>query len=274
MAQHIWVGTTGDYDTGANWNPDKPSVATDDVIVPASTTQAITTGADNENAVDLNSIYIERGHNQDVATSGAPWYIGSDLLVHEGGGTLYFKAGDSFVDDVIINATPATAGAKSASLTGVTSVNSYDRIKVVRGDVDIEAIDFTIDELLVGYVGSQASDVRVDCKSVNGTITDCHVYGGLLILNRPVTRLVVTGGRVVIDDYDPTTVYQYGGVVEYMNAGTIGTYNLGGGTLDLTKSYDAKTITTLNLFGSPNMSRIIEDRYVTVTTRNDYRIEG
>lgn len=279
MAQNVWRGVDGNYDTTSNWSLTTKPAATEDVVVPEDILQAIVSNADGEDAIDLNSIEIQRGHNQDIATSGVPWAISTARLAHRGGGTLYFKAGSAAiaVNETVINATPVTAGQKSASLTGTAADDAYGTIRVVRGDVDIEAITFTIAKLVVGFIGSQASDAVVDCKAVNGLITEMHVVGGLVKLNRPVTRLVVTGGQVIIDDFVPVTVDQYGGLVEYMtptSVGDITEYNLGGGTLDMTKSYFAKGITTLNRSGSPDNQEFLEDQNTTVTNRNDERIAG
>lgn len=276
--QNVWQGTDGNYDTDANWTLIKPVVG-DDVVVPASILQAIVSNADGEDAIDLASILIQRGHNQDIATSGVPWAISTAKLHHMGGGTLYFKAGSAAiaVNETIINATPSVAGKKSASLTGTTADDAYGNIAIVRGDVDIEAVTFTITRLVVGFLGSVASDVNVDCKAVNGLITEMHILGGTVLLNRPVTTLIVLGGRVTIDDFKPVTVHQYGGLVEYLTptaVGDITEYNLVGGTLDATGSFEAKGITTLNRWGSPDNQEFLEDQNVTVTTRNNYRIAG
>lgn len=277
MGQKIWVGTDGNYDSVPNWNGGKPSGGTDDVVVPATTIQAIVSGADDENAVDLNTIYVERGHNQDVASSGAPWFVSTDQLIHEGGGTLYFKAGNTKIDLAVINATPVTASGKSASLTGVSAAAAWGNITIVRGIVDIEGVDFTIDRLWVGSIASPATDVTLDLKSADGLITLMFVNGGVVRLNRPVTTLIVCSGRVEIDDYVPVTVHQSGGVVEYKTPSSVGDiteYNLGGGLLDLTRSFVAKGITTLNVFGAPETSRYLEDRYTTIGTLNQFRIAG
>lgn len=277
--QNVWRGVDGNYDTTSNWSLTTKPAATENIVVPEDILQAIVSNADGEDAIDLSSIEIQRGHNQDVATSGVPWAISTARLAHRGGGTLYFKAGSAAiaVNETVINATPVTAGKKSASLTGTAADDAYGNIVVVRGIVDIEAVTFTIARLVVGFIGSQASDVTVDCKAVNGLITEMHVIGGLVRLNRPVTRLIVTGGQVIIDDFVPVTVHQYGGVVEYMTPSTvddIGEYNLGGGTLDLTKSYFLKGIDVLNRFGAPENQQLLEDANTTITTRNDERIMG
>lgn len=277
--QNVWRGTNGNYDTTGNWGLGTKPAATEHIVVPEDITQAIISNADGEDAIDLSSIEIQRGHNQDVATSGVPWTISTARLAHRGGGTLYFKAGSATVavDETVINATPVTASKKSASLTGSAADDAYGTIVVVRGMVDIEAVTFTIARLVVGFIGSQASDVIVNCKAVDGLITEMHVIGGLVMLNRPVTRLIVTGGQVIINDFVPLTVHQYGGVVEYMTPSTVDNieeYNLGGGTLDMTKSYFAKGIDVLNRFGSPDNQQLLEDQNTTITTRNDERIAG
>lgn len=276
--QNVWIGTTGDYDDNANWTLIKPVVG-DGVVVPASVLQAITTNADGEDAIDLASILIQRGHNQDIATSGVPWAISSAKLHHLGGGTLYFKAGSTAiaVNETVINATPVTPGKKSASLTGTAADDAYGNIAVVRGMVDIEAVTFTITRLVVGFLGSVSSDAVVDCKAVNGLITEMHVLGGTVKLNRPVTRLIIMGGVVTIDDFAPATVHQYGGLVQYLtptSVDDIDEYNLAGGTLDATGSFEAKGITLLNRWGSPENQEFLEDQNVTVGTRNNYRIAG
>jgi hypothetical protein len=279
MAQNVWRGTTGNYDTVGNWLLGTKPAATEDVVVPADITQAIESNADGEDAIDLASIIIQRGHNQDVATSGVPWAISSAKLHHMGGGTLYFKAGSAAiaVNETVIEATPIAIGKKSASLTGTAADDAYGTIRIVRGDVDIEAVTFTIARLVVGFVGSPSSDVSLNVKSANGLITEMQVIGGVTLLNRPGTALFVFGGRVIIDDFVPVTVHQYGGVVEYMTPSTvddIGEYNLGGGTLDLTKSYEPKGIDVLNRSGSPDNQQLLEDLNTTITARNDYRIAG
>jgi hypothetical protein len=279
MAQKIWAGSDGNYDTAGNWSPaNKPSLTTEDVIVPASSVQAIISNADNENAVDLNSIYIQRGHNEDVATSGAPWKISTDLLVHEGGGTLYFHAGDIAavyaVDETIINATPATSAKQSASLTGDAGVAEYQNMNIVRGMVTIEGVTFTIDQLIIGSAGQSPSEVDVTLQPADGLIIAMYVHSGVVRLSRPVTTLVITGGRVIIDDFEPTTVIQSGGQVEYRTptaAGTVTTWNLSGGSLDLSRSFLPLSITTLNLSGD---ARWLPGQYSDVTTINDYRIAG
>jgi hypothetical protein len=270
MAQNIWQASTGDWDTGSNWSDTAKPDATDDIVIPATTTQAITSNCDNENAIDCVSILIQAGHNQDIGSSGVPLYISTGELIHNGGGTLYFKAGDAKIDRTVIDASPSAAGTKSASLTGDAAAADYGEIQVVRGDVDIEGVTFTIDLLMVGAVGS-GSTIKLDVKAANGAITDMHVASGLVYLNRPVTRLTVAGGRVIIDNYKPTTVYQTGGVVEYKtptSVGDITTYYLKGGFLDLTQSYWPKGITTLIVDGS---ARYLKDRNTTITNEEDYR---
>jgi len=279
MAQNIWVGSTGVYTASANWSDGAKPDATDAVVIPANVTQGIVSACDGENAIDCVSILIQEGHNQDVGSSGTqdvgssgtPWYISTGELVHNGGGTLYFKAGDTKIDRTVINATAGSAGVLAASLTGDAAAADFGDIHIVRGNVDIEAVTFTIDTLIVGSVGSPGTDVKVDLKAANGAITTMVVGGGLVYLNRPVTTLYVAGGRVIIDNYKPTTVHQTGGTVEYKtptSVGDITLYNCMGGFLDLTQSYWPKGITTLVLGGS---SRIREDPNATITTRKDYR---
>ncbi|MCZ6654808.1 MAG: hypothetical protein O7D91_17500 [Planctomycetota bacterium] len=280
MPQNVWTPTTGNYDTTANWLLARKPEAADDVVIPAETTIAIDSNADGEDAIDLASIQIQRGHTPDIATSGVPWAISTAKLVHQGGGTLFFSAGSATlpaVNECIIDATPIAADRLSASLTGTAAAADWGDITVVRGWVDIEAVTFTIARLIVGAMGAQASTAKVNVKSVNGLITLMIVNSGEVLLNRPVTTLIVNGGRVVIDDFKPVTVHQYGGVVEYKTPTTVGDiteYNLGGGTLDLTASFEPKGITTLNRWGRPESQSLLEDQNVTITNRNDYRIPG
>lgn len=280
MAQNVWRGTDGAYGTGGNWTLGFKPVATNDVVVPADITTGIVSGAGGEAAIDLASILIQRGHNQDIATSGVPWQISTAKLHHKGGGTLYFHAGTETlpaVNECIINATPVAARKLSASLTGTATAAAWGDITVVRGLVDIEGVTFTIARLVVGFLGSPPSDAEVNVKAANGLITEMHVLGGLVFLNRPVTNLIVMGGRVVIDDFVPVTVHQYGGLVEYMTPSTvddIGEYNLSGGTLDMTRSFEAKGIDVLNRWGAPENQEFLEDQNVTIGIRNNYRIAG
>ncbi len=280
MAQNVWTPTTTDYDLNANWLTGNKPIATEDVVIPADTNIGIVQNADGEDAIDLNSITIQRGHTPDVATTGVPWTISTKKLIHQGGGTLFFNAGSETlpaVDACVIDAVPIAADKLSASLTGTAAAADWGNIDVVRGWVDIEPITFTIARLVVGMIGVSSGDVKVNVKSVNGLIAEMHVNGGEVLLNRPVTTLIVNGGRVVIDDFVPVTVHQYGGVVVYKTpttGGVITEYNLSGGMLDLTMSFEPKTITTLNRWGRPENQTLLEDLNVTITNRNDYRIQG
>ena len=116
MANQYWGGgVSGDWDTAGNWTSAKPG-NNDNVIFPASTTQAITSGQTDENAIDVDLLWFQEGFDANVGSSGNELYISADKLIYEGGGQLWFKAGDTVCDLVIIKARPATSGITSVNL--------------------------------------------------------------------------------------------------------------------------------------------------------------
>jgi len=260
MAEY-WNGSaSGDYDAAGNWVTASPTSG--DVIYPASTTQGVTSGCDNENAHDYDTMWIQEGANYDLGSAGTPMYMSADLLKFEGGGKLFFKGGDVVTDLVVIKARPATANITSVTLTD-GGTHGFTAICVQQGNVSIGAsLTDTITTLTVmgqSIVTLGASNVVTTYTQTGGTVTastapaESRIYGGVFNLD---TAVLGAGGIDI-----------YGGIVNILTTGTHPLINLWGGYLDLTRSGNLKTVSVLNVYGGEYKT----NKLVTLTALNDYR---
>lgn len=261
MATQAWGGgVSGSWDTAGNWTSAKPG-NNDTVLFPASTTQAITSGHTDENAIDVDLLWVQEGFDQDIGASGSELYISADLLKFEGGGRLFFKAGDTVTDLAIIKARAASSGITSVVLNG-TSTTDYTDVRIQRGKVSVGANLSTMASLRVGG----DSDVTIAAGS---TITDYAQYAGSVTNNSTLTNAVICDGIFNQDTVVTGTTFDvYGGQVNILTTGTHPLINIYGGFVDFTRSANLKTVTTLNVFGGDYKT----NELVTFTNQpNNYR---
>jgi len=264
MATQAWGGGTGAWGTAGNWTSAVP-LSNDTVLLPASTTQGVTSGQTTQNAVDPDLIWVQEGANYDIGSSGSELYISADLLKFEGGGKLFFKAGDTGVDLAIIKARAATSGITSVTLNG-TGTTDYDAIHIQRGIV-------ALGSTMVGVTGAPIITLTVGGDSsvtvgAGSTYTNYTQYGGTVTNNSTFTNTRIWGGTFNQDTAVTGTLFDvYGGTANILFGGTHPTINVYGGMVDFTRSASLKTITTLNMFGGSYKT----NQLVTITTLNDYR---
>jgi len=265
MATEIWNGTTsGNWDTAGNWVTIKPA-ANDNVSFPASATQDITSGCDNENGIDVDELWIQEGANYNLGTVSVPVYISADLLKFEGGGSKFYKAGDTGCDLAIIKARPASSGITSVTLNG-TGTTDYTDIRIQQGKVTVGP---TLDAVATGDVPSLRvmgdSEVTV---SAGSTFTNYQQGGGVVTNHSTLTNAVICNGTFNQDTVvTGTTLDIWGGVVNILIAGTHPLINLYGGFLDLTRTSALKTVSVLNVYGGDYKT----NGRVTLSAVNDYR---
>ncbi|MDZ7809209.1 MAG: hypothetical protein U5L11_02520 [Arhodomonas sp.] len=103
------------------------------------------------------------------------------------------------------------------------------------------------------------------------TATNINVAAGTLRANlgaATLTQALIHDGTVTLDgDQVITTLQQTGGRTVCNVTGTIGTVELEGGTLDLSQSAEARTLTTVNLHRGATL--IGDDDVVTINTLNE-----
>lgn len=265
MAETIWTGATdGDWDDNSNWSGNKPDGSGgshDPVTFPASSSQAVTTGHTNENAVDCSTILIQPGFDASIGSAGNELYISTGNLYHYGGGELHLKAGDNRVNDVYIDANPASSTTLSASLVG-TGTTDFENINLVRGVVTIGSATTDIARLSVGR-RTGASDVSLT-NSGTMTITSMDMWSGTAVNNGAVTTLLMSGGTLTHLTSAVTTVKQFGGRINWGSTSNVTTLYLYGGTFDARYNNAEFTISTLYMWPG---ATFIEGPRTTVTTR-------
>jgi hypothetical protein len=258
MATKTWDSGDGAYDTG--FGGGQPA-SNDTVIYPASNTQAVTSQHTDENAVDCDLIWWQQGYDANIGSSGNELYTSADKLIFEGGGQLWFKAGDTVCDLTIIKARPATSAITSVNLNG-TGTTDYTDVRIQRGNVAIGASLSTMTSLWIGR------DTIVSIAA-GTTITDYRQSGGSVTCHSTLTNAEIQGGTFNLDTVVTGTAFDVrGGLVNILFGGTHPLINVYDGMLDLTQSGSLKTVTTLNMWGGDYKTNAL----VTFTNPvNDYR---
>ena len=284
MAKKTWVGTDsgneGDYGTAANWSPSGVPIAGDDVII-ANTSQSIT-GTLDQSAVALNSIIIDQSFTGEIGNSSSDFLqiasatavIGQrrgNIGTFTGSKRLNLDFGSSTACQVEVYNTASTAQDPNRTPCRIQAANASTDIKIYNGAVSLS--DDSDDTSTVGDILVQGGT----CTAGSGmTITNVTVSGGTLNIYSSIGTLArVKGGT--LNAYDGTSANTIAtctvsdaGIVNHYATGTITTLNCNGGTTDLTRTQDAKTVTTVNLDSDATL--IIDTANVTLT--NDLALSG
>lgn len=279
MAQKLWVGSdsgnVGDYATAANWSPSGVPIAGDDVIF-ANSSQDVLTNLD-QSAVALTSIIIDQSYTGKIGTSASDFLqiAASTAVIGQRRGStgtftgskrLNLDFGSSTACQIEIYNTASNGIDTNRSPLRIQAGNASTDIKVYNGNVAIS--DDNDDTSTVG-------DIVVNGGSVYAgtglTLSNVILNGGVLNLFSSIATLATVKGGT-LNHYDgtgantiATLTISDSGIVNHYATGTITTCNLNGGTLDLTRTQDAKTITTLTADAGANL---ITDT-ATVTLTND-----
>ena len=234
---------------------------------------SFTTSQDGDTSVSTADEYRE--HNLKIQATTID--VGSHNAVTTPAGSQRIK----------INNTKAAASTLTVFRTASTSAdtgfptlrylaahaNSDVYVREARGGVGI-AVDEPNETSTVGVVSVSASEATTKVFIGSGvTITTFEQTGGANKLNSAATLTTaeINGGTLTIEgDYIITALNINGGTVTDNHVKTAGnavtTCTITGGTLDLTKSSDDRTIATLNPDGG---TVIADDDYITITTLDD-----
>lgn len=250
MATRYWQGSDGDWDNVANWGGTKP-VSNDVAIFPEAQSGSVTTGLD-QGTVDLDLLYIHPGYTGSIGLTGSPLHISADLVIHEGPGPLFIESDANAVankiDELRINcANPATIVE-----IGSNPADAGDVVKIIanRGNVTVKA-NISLDaaaRIECGHMGNVDSDLNLSIIAGAGTLATMLQSGGRVTSDDIITLLHKSAGMLIQDTAAIITAEHYGGSTWYNDRAVGGdgiTYRLRGGTLDLMRTGDEKTLSTL-----------------------------
>jgi hypothetical protein len=119
MAVRYWQGTTGDWQTAANWSGSTVPVDGDEVIFDGRVTQSVTEGMlDSETGAtgsgDLDLLHIKSSYAGDIGSATEPLATHADKIIVEGSGTYYLLAAKdnqtttAIVNEIYVNRKEAT----------------------------------------------------------------------------------------------------------------------------------------------------------------------
>jgi hypothetical protein len=274
MATTYWTGAAadGDWSNNSNWSGSAPANG-DDVFV-ESGSDDIDTGL-AQSAVALSSLNIAQDFTGTIGTSGTALAIGSSEVnigyskanSPTGSGRIHLDLGSATAAQVVVyntGRTPADTGSRSLRIIasnastdifvrgGLVEVAGQAGETTTIGDLTVDATNAN-SVVQLGHVGANA----VTCTNIN--VSDGTVY-----LNSLATTVNVDGGTVTTEGDDTvTTVNVRGGSFRSNATGTITTLNARGGVTEFTRSSEARTVTTLNLY--PDAIVEIDTAVVTLT---------
>ncbi|WP_013626608.1 hypothetical protein [Rubinisphaera brasiliensis] len=277
-----WSTTTSsegpnDWSTAENWDGDSVPANSDDVFIPAGTSQ-ILYGLD-QNSVTLTSLTTEEGAVFGLPEINAAGYdeyrdtylkisatnvtIGTGRLSNPSRQKLNVGSAQTTVN---VNGTgQALTGTGPAFL--FLGTHASNAINVLRGVVGIAyqpGESATVATLKVGYISNQSGDATVYCGS-GTTLTNVDQSGSNLTVAAATTTVDQTGGTLNILAGAHAAITQDGGVCNYRSTGTITTAIVGNGaTLDFSQDMRARTVTNCSVYRGATL----RDTFKTVTFTN------
>lgn len=194
-------------------------------------------------AVDLDLLYVGDRFTQDIGGSGNDLDISADHVWNRGSGKLWYKDGGGITDLVTVD---SSNGSPTASVMNITAA-TVTLLQLLRGGVTVDGSG-TVTNVVVGMRTSPQTDANLTLTA--GTVvTDYKQYAGTTFSSKALTTVVVFGGTLTQDTATITTLYVFGGLVNFNFAGTITTVYHYGGTIDVTQAGGAKIFT--NYYKAP-----------------------
>lgn len=235
----IYVRTSGSVDPdtlddGTITYTDIPK-ATDHVRIPATSTQAISSGLD-QSAVAIGDFIVEAGYTKAIGTSSTSLIIDPDAFIFSGTGTSYIDITTAAIAIEITTTATATTGKRGLYLrgTGITTMS------VIGGSVGLAVQHNEASTVTTARVagGSLWLGEGVTCTTMEQT-------GGDNVQRCATTNTKVYGGTLTTEEQGTiTTMTVEGGIVYPNSTGTITTLTHNAGTVDFTTSGNARTVTT------------------------------
>lgn len=236
----------------------KPA-AGDHVRIPAGT-PSITTGL-KQAAVAIGDFIVEEGYEGDIGSDDGYLQIDPNRFEFGAtGGTAYIDITTAAIAARVNNTgTPGATGERGLFLlgSGITTLDvtrGYVGVAVRHGETSTVATARVTYELASLWIGAGCS------------LTTFHQLNGNAIIRCAATTVLVYAGTLETQEIGAITTFtQKGGNVIANSTGTITTYNIYAGELDLQRSGSARTISTLNKYRGNWLIRRNKEA-VTITT--------
>ena len=249
MATYTWTGTNGTFSTAGNWTPSGPPTTGDTVIFDHNATRSID-GA-NQSAVLLASLVVTDAFSYAIGSAGTELQIGATSLEigkptgngqsYSGPTGIYLNTGTN-ANTTTIYGTGSTTPATGKDLVHIRGVSTSNELTMQGGSVGI-ATNAAADTATVPTINVTGGRLNI---GTGATLTTVTIAGGTLVGRSAITTLNINGGTVeTYGTFAITTVNnKTGGRFNCLHrngtSNAIGTYNMQGGTLDVSK--DARTI--------------------------------
>jgi hypothetical protein len=249
MATYTWTGTNGTFSTAGNWTPSGPPTTGDTVIFDHNATRSID-GA-NQSAVLLASLVVTDAFSYAIGSAGTELQIGATSLEigkptgngqsYSGPTGIYLNTGTN-ANTTTIYGTGSTTPATGKDLVHIRGVSTSNELTMQGGSVGI-ATNAAADTATVPTINVTGGRLNI---GTGATLTTVTIAGGTLVGRSAITTLNINGGTVeTYGTFAITTVNnKTGGRFNCLHrngtSNAITTYNMQGGTLDVSK--DARTI--------------------------------
>jgi hypothetical protein len=251
MATVVWLSTVtdGDYDSASNWSTGSVPTTGDDVWFNSGSAD-VTTGL-TPSLVTYASFNVTQDYTGLIGTESSFLTINS-TLVNIGTGT---GAGSQRLN-IDLGTVASTISITDSNGTGADTNRAPIRINcnntssdffIAGATANVGIMDEPDDSGSTGDINILAGQV-VTGVGVTYTAFNVSGSGTLVEIKQPTAAQTITvdDGNVTVGGTNAiSAVVQRGGNYISNSTGTITTYTLRGGTLDLQQSEEARTITTL-----------------------------
>lgn len=273
MAYKVWIGddsgNEGDPATAANWLPSGVPVDGDHVIIDGRAQVALI-GTD-QSSIELASLRIYKSCTANIGSRATPWQIGATLceigLPSESGGDTNSGPETIAIDftadpTVTIVHDARETGADGAPCVNLRGTDSGNIIDVRGGSVGIGTL-FPGEAATVATLHISGDATRV-FVGFGVTLTTANQRAGFSIINCAATTVNLDGGELETRGSGAFTTFNCRGTAVLNSTGTITTLNVAAaGAADFSQSPQARTVTTLNMYGPTASLNLDNNAYAT-----------
>lgn len=271
MAEAIWTGAvSGNFSTAGNWKSGAAPGAADNIHF-VDSDKPVTEGL-NQDGTAYGIVYFDASYSGIVGTTGAYLqlncltciigdYTGTMPPVHSKQLKLDFGA---HATTVIVKATSKDRIEKNKAPVVLIANHTDTYIHVMAGIVSLEAEPDDvglIEEFNLGVPGAGANDAKaiIGIGSVSALVRN---YSGTLDFCGTTDEVRTHGGVTTINSIDAFALVVYDGIVYPDRHGVISSLDTYGGTVDFTRTSQARTVTSWNIYKSKMASEEYKVIYV------------
>jgi hypothetical protein len=249
MATYTWTGTNGTFSTAGNWTPSGPPTTGDTVIFDHNATRSI--DGSNQSAILLASLVVTDAFAYAIGSAGTELQIGATLAEFgkpTGNGQSYSGPTGMFINYgtnsniSTVYGTGSSTPATGKDLLHIRGTHTSNELTMQGGSVGL-ATNAAADTATVPTINVTGGRLNI---GTGATLTTVTIAGGTLVGRSAITTLNINGGTVetygtfAITTVNNKTGGRFTALHRNGTSNAIGTYNMQGGTLDVSK--DARTI--------------------------------